>query len=266
MCGRRRTETRRAWRRVLPVWFSAAVVLSGAWGAQAEAQTDPCPPGQPADSCCTPRPNPNEADEEGLDPDCPTGDDGPGGRSHRRGGDAVLEDNDTGSSDGSFRSGRGFRSGSGDGGEAPPGSDGSEPPGEPGEAERIGAGPESGAPEDGTTGGAPATPGPGAVSSPGARAPTGAPSPASTPAGATSKSGAAGASQVAGSIARTGGDIATSLGLALTLMLAGTSLRRATRPLPKTQRRCRPARRPQSAPPRWSYVDHSAAARAIEKF
>jgi len=260
MCGRRRTETRRAWRRVLPVWFSAAVVLSGAWGAQAEAQTDPCPPGQPADSCCTPRPNANEADEEGLDPDCPAGDDSPGGRSHRRGGDAVLEDNDTGSSDGSFRSGRGFRSGSGGGGEAPPGSVGSEPPGEPGE------GSESGAPEGGTTGGAPPTPGPGAVSSPGARAPTGAPSPASTPAGATSKSGAAGASQVAGSIARTGGDIATPLGLAMTLVLAGTSLRRATRPLPKTPRRCRPARRPESAPPRWSYVDHSAAARAIEKF
>jgi hypothetical protein len=52
----------------------------------------------------------------------------------------------------------------------------------------------------------------------------------------------------------------------MTLLLAGTSLRRANRPLPRTPRRGRPARPTEPAPHRWSYVDHSSSARAIEKF
>lgn len=255
---------------MLPVWVSVAVVLSGAWMAEAQAQTEPCPPGQPSDSCCPPRPGANEADEEdGLDQDCPTGDDSAGGRSHRRGDDAVLDDNDTGSSDGSFRPGQRFGRGNGGGREAPAGSSASEPPGEgEGPAEKIGAGPESGAPGSGTTGGAPATPAPVARSSPAVRAPSAAPSPTSVSGGSASKGGVgqgAGA-QVAGSIARTGADIATPLGLAMTLLLAGTSLRRATRPLSRAPRRGRPARPRDTAPQSWSYVDHSASARSIEKF
>ena len=270
MYGRRRTETRRCWRRVLPVSFSVAVVLSGTWVVEAQAQTEPCPPGQPPDGCCTPAPSANEADEEeGLDQDCPGGDhESDGGRSHRRGDDAVGADNDTGSADGSFRSGRRFRRGSGGGGEEPDGTAPVEGIGGGPEGAAPGGGPAGAAPGGGTTGGAPPTPGPVARSSPAVRAPS-APPRISAPAGSASTSGAragAGAGQVAGSMARTGPDIATRLGLALTLLLAGTSLRRANRPLPRTPRRARPAPRPEPAPPNWSYVDHSSSARAFEKF
>jgi hypothetical protein len=287
MYGRRRTETHRCWRRVLPAWLSVAVVLSGVWVAEAQAQTEPCPADQPTDSCCTPRPSANEADEEeGLEQDCPPADDSAGARSHRRGDDAVLDDNDTGSADGSFRSGRGFRRGSGDGGEAPGGSGASGGPGEaPGDG--TGGGPGGVAPGGGTTGGVPTGSGPRAGSGAGARGPSGAPSvrapsgapsvrAPSTAAAGTSASGGststagvregAGAAQAGGSIARTGGDIGTPLGLAMTLLLAGTSLRRANRPLPRTPRRGRPARPPEPALPDWNYVDNSSSARAIEKF
>ena len=269
-------------RRLLSVWFSIVVVLSGAWALDAQAQTADCPVDQP-DGCCDPRQSVDEDQEEGLAADCPSTDvNDAGGRAHRRAddgsADTVVEENDTGSSGGNFGSGsRRGSSKTGDEGVSPDGAGG---PGEPGGAPTGQGGGPSGPPTGAGTpgGGTPATP-PGAVSSPGVRPPAAAaPSAAGSGSGAGAPRAGAGAptsgsAASGGAIARTGPDVGLPVGLAMTLLVAGTSLRRAARPRRErvarrrpTARRGRRARPPAPAPTNWSYVDHSASARAIEKF
>ena len=278
---------------LVPIWLAIAAVSSGAWATPALAQTDegrrPSCVTRDGEPCCTPAQGAD--DEEGLSDDCP-----PAGRQHREGGgdgrgvrvsdddsaddgegdDGEGDDGDgTGSSNFGHRSGRASGSSrkttsgapaSGTSGEAPVGGTPSGAPagsGEPGgtpTAEPV-SNPVS-APGS-VAGGTPAaTPGPVATSSPGT----------STAAGsaATAPNGAANAGQPNRVVANTGADVGTPLSVAMMLLMVGTTLRRATRQRPPrrpTTLRNRPPRRPPSpAPPGWSYVDHSSAARAIEKF
>jgi len=261
-------------RKILPVLFAFA--LSAVWPgvaqaqAQAQAQATDAPRSCPKDArgdCCDPAAPANPDDkQETPAADCP------GGRAHRRGGgglrDTLGDDNDTGPASPTFRSGNEL--GRGGGSETPGGSDSSGGT-SGGPAGGAGGGPGSAGPGGGTTGGGPTAPGPVAVSSPGTRPSTGTPSGAGS--GSSASKGASkvsGAGQLGRSMARTGTHTGTSVALALTLMVTGTSLRRAARPRPSRRRssprrRCR-GRRPASAPPSWSYVDQSSAARAIEKF
>lgn len=266
-----------AGRKLLLLLLPVALVLGGAWAVEARAQTDDCPVESP--DCCDPRQSADDDREEAVAADdCPPdGTDAPGGRSHRRGGDGsgdTLVDDDTGSAGEGFSSGSRLRRGTGS---RAPGGAGGVPAG------AVGSGVPGGGTPNGSPGGAaptgsPPAPGPAAVSSPGVRPPVAAPSVAGASNVAAARAGAGqgpgGGAVAGGGIARTGPDIGLPVGLAMTLLVVGTSLRRAARPerrrvprrRPPTARRGRPTRPTTQAPPSWSYVDLSSAARAIEKF